>query len=205
VTNEESEVDALLTREVRWFQDGPIPDHVMDWFTSAVPYERDQRVDRYDLDAARRGVGVKLRDAGPLESKQRLLVEDGVDLAPGLVGHVEDWLKISKPFTHPSEVLAGRHVEVVKEIYIRRYRLPGTSADTAGGKVELVSIEVERVQAWSLSFETFGPPADRQDALASTITQFLDEFPLPDDFELDAGTSCGYPAWISRVGQSGDP
>ena len=50
----------LVTREVRWFTPGEVPDAVRDWFTAGGRLGfREERLDRYDRPSAFRGIGVK--------------------------------------------------------------------------------------------------------------------------------------------------
>jgi hypothetical protein len=186
----------MVTREVRWFQHGPIPDSVVDWFIGAVLFEMEQRVDRYDLAETRRGVGLKHRNMGSVDSKHRLDFDEGVELAPRLTGRVEDWLKITAPLPDPDEVFGSAVVDVAKDIFTRRYALSSANGNDSGCEAELAIISIGSVEAWTLCFETFGDPLYRADALLCGIDGFLGETPLPDGLSLDAGSSCGYPEWI---------
>jgi hypothetical protein len=188
---------AFLTREVRWFREGPVPTEVVDWFARAAEVEREHRQDRYDLDAARHGLGVKQRNMGTVDSKRRLWQAESVKLAAGLTGNVEDWLKITPAVIEVERLLDDTHVEVHKDIYTRRYRLDG-AAET-GCEAELASIRMNQVRAWSLCFETFGAAGRREEALQSGVLRFLEESPLLSGMSFDASTSLAYPAWITRT------
>ena len=48
--------DVFVTREVRWFQVGPLPDQILDWFTTSET-SAEHRPDWYDLRSAGNGVG----------------------------------------------------------------------------------------------------------------------------------------------------
>lgn len=188
---------ALLTREVRWFREEPTPGEVVDWFVGATDVEREYRQDRYDLEAARRGLGFKQRNMGAIDSKRRLWAEESVNLGPGMTGNVEDWLKITPSVIDLDQLLEDRHVEVHKDIYTRRYSL-GDEAGS-GCEAELASIRMDGVKAWSLCFETFGAPASRGEALSAGVRRFLEDSPLPMGIRFDAASSLAYPAWISRM------
>ncbi len=188
---------AILTREVRWFRDGVVPAEVVDWFTGAADVEREYRQDRYDLDAARRGLGFKQRNMGAIDSKRRLWWAESVGLAASLTGNVEDWLKITPSVMDIDEILEDTHVEVHKDIYTRRYQLDGT--DGAGCEAELASIRINEVRAWSLCFETYGVSQRRAEALTSGVTRFLKDSPLPTGLRFESATSLAYPAWITRM------
>ncbi|MGA7271456.1 MAG: hypothetical protein WB239_10330 [Acidimicrobiia bacterium] len=169
----------------------------MEWFVGVADVEREYRQDRYDLEAARRGLGFKQRNMGPIDSKRRLWVEDSVNLASGMTGNIEDWLKITPSVVASDQILEDRHVEVHKDIYTRRYGLDGEAGP--GCEVELASIRMNQVTAWSLCFETFGVPGRRDEALSTGVRRFLSDSPLPAGIRFDAATSLAYPAWISRM------
>jgi hypothetical protein len=152
----------MLTREVRWFFDGRLPDHVLQWFTGHADFGVERRIDRYDLASARRGVGVKQRGTTSLDSKFRVLRVHEVAIAPGVPGHVEDWIKISEPLDEHAANRLQDPVEVHKELFTRSYLLPG--AEGVGCEAELAWVIAGQVSAWTICFETFGPPAARDDA-----------------------------------------
>lgn len=182
---------ALWTREVRWFHTGHLPEHVLVWFTSGADIGRERRVDRYDLAATAYEVGVKYRSDGTLDTKRCLGADHGVELAPGLVGTVEDWIKLSAP-ARPGEGPAL--VAVSKELLTRRYRLTGS---TAGCEVELARILIGDDAWWSLCFETFGDGSRRGDALAHGVEAFLAETPMPSGLEFDVAASSSYPKFLT--------
>jgi hypothetical protein len=186
----------VMTREVRWFFHGPLPGGFHEWFTSAT-HTREHRVDVYDLASARNGVGRKHRDDAILDTKFRVDVFQSVPIAPGVVGHVEDWMKISESLNGAAMRPLAHPLPVDKKLLGRRYLLNGDNH--SGCEVELAEIEVGRLTAWSLCFETFGNPEDRGLALQSCFERFLSDTPLPHGFELGAEASVGYPDWISRL------
>lgn len=170
---------------------------MVDWFAGRAEVEREYRQDRYDLEAARKGLGFKQRNMGSIDSKRRLSVAESVELAAGMTGKVEDWLKITPSVIDPEHILEDQHVEVHKYIYTRRYAL--ADGGGAGCEAELASIRINGMQAWSLCFETFGPPGRRQDALLDGVRRFLEDSPLPSGLSFDTATSLAYPAWITRM------
>lgn len=194
----------LVTREVRWFFEGDVPDHVSAWFESPThPVEREHRVDTYDFGAARRRVGIKVRDIELFDSKLLLSVAPDVVLAPGLVGHVEDWMKITEPANAETRHLSGERVHVSKEIVARRYTLNrGAARDLVGCDVELARVVVGHMRAWTVCFETFGVPELRQEGLQAGVDGLLEQSPLPPGLEFAPARSFSYPEWISRI-QSG--
>lgn len=189
--------DALVTREVRWFRVGPTPAPILNWFTSAsVNLETEERTDWYDADFAHDGVGMKRRGTATIDAKIRVMATGAVDLAPGVSGSVEDWLKTSTPVSDSSDDRGHHHLEVAKSIVTRCYPSPGPPA---GCEAELVGIAVGEHVAWSLCFETFGRPEDRFEAFDSGVRLFLADTPLPDGLTFTADESRGYPDWISRL------
>lgn len=191
--------DAIVTREVRWFRPGPMPTAVLEWFTSATAeIDSEERTDWYDADFAQDGVGVKRRGTSTVDAKFRVLESGAVDLAAGLTGRVEDWLKTSTPVGESSYDRGRHHLEIEKRIVTRRYPDPHAGEQSAGCEAELVTITVRDQVAWSMCFETFGRPEDRFDAFDSGIRSFVADTPLPDGLAFTADDSHGYPDWISR-------
>jgi hypothetical protein len=107
----------LLTREVRWFIDGRLPGPVLDWFTDGTEFGVERRIDHYDLDAARRNIGIKRRSTTSMDSKFRVLLLENVALGRGLSGHVEDWMKISEPLGNGVSTDVTHPVELSKELF----------------------------------------------------------------------------------------
>lgn len=185
-----------MTREVRWFFGGGLPRSHLDWFTS-VPHTREQRVDVYDLASARNGVGRKRRDNSTMDVKFRVDVLENVQILPGVLAHVEDWMKISRPLSNaPLQHLADP-LPVRKALATRRYLLSHQAG--SGCEAELSEVEIDGAMAWSLCFETFGEPTERGAALQSGLEQFSAETPLPRDLRLGTDASLSYPDWISRI------
>lgn len=195
----------VVSREVRWFRPGPLPHLVLEWFSgSKATLEREHRVDWYDPDSAGRGVGAKWRGSVVFDVKVLLSHRDGVELAPGLSGRVEDWLKVSDPAPPAQEIALNGRVAVDKTLLTRYYRL-STNPDLngqhqpAGCSVELASIAAIGVQFWSLCLETFGAPELRAEAFRSGIEGLLADTPLPGGLQFTPELSHGYPMWIRTV------
>lgn len=195
----------LVTREVRWFFDGAIPPEILDWFQSAArPIQREIRVDTYDLAAARRRVGLKVRSSAVFDSKLLVTVDPDVELGFGMRGHVEDWMKITEPAHDDHPHITGIRIEVVKDLLTRRYELDSPAmGEPAGCEVELASITAGAAQAWTICFETFGPPDAIGDAFDLGVLTFLAETPLPEGFQLVADRSWSYPEWLVRREMAG--
>lgn len=184
----------LVTREVRWFVAGFLPDDVRTWFTSSdSEIVEERRVDRYDPRSARSGIGLKYRGGTTFDAKYLLSEEAEQRLADGVTGVVGDWVKVSRPI-RDRDVLGPALVAVDKHLFTRRYAMAG---EDAGCEVELAAVSTGPVTAWSLCFETFGPADRRHRALEYGVTRCFEDTPLPAGLRFDSQGSCGYPAWIS--------
>lgn len=199
VTGTQAPPGPILTREVRWFHDGQLPEEIVAWFTDGQFGEASEvRVDDYDSDALRQGVGVKRRNGEALDAKYRIFHEDHVTLAPGVVGCVEEWLKVSGPRNDIPFPADGESIRVSKQIRSRRFDLASRNGVVSGCDVELAEITVGDSTAWSLCFETYGDPILRSEALEEGIRHVL-HGSRPEILKLDVRSSCGYPEWLSRV------
>lgn len=194
VDDQAGELDDLLTREVRWFFDGPIPDVIHAWFAGDADVSIEQRFDQYDVVAARSGIGSKLRHTGEFDIKQRLALVGSVELAPGLVGIVEDWQKTTR-LAAGAPIAMAASIAVVKTTTSRRFVLNGE----AGCEVELASVEAGARRAWSLCFETFGRFDAREEALRAAVRALLAESPLPPGQHFPLEASQSYPEWIAEI------
>lgn len=186
---------ALMTREVRWFQEGPLPSAVLHWFT-AENCQTEQRVDCYDLASARNGIGRKHRGGSTLDTKFRIDGFASTSLAPRLKGQVGDWMKITEPLAGSHEHALAEPLPVKKTLITRRIVL--SDDDTSGCEAELADIEVRGMRAWSLCFETFGAPGRREEAIQAGISSVA-ETPLPNGVAFGDDTSLPYPDWITRL------
>lgn len=187
----------VLTREVRWFMSGPMPDEVIAWFTGDDAHnDAEIRIDEYDSDAIRDGVGVKRRNGEALDAKYRIVHEPDLDLAPGVVGCVEEWLKVSGPRNDIPFPAEGESIRVSKTIISKKFDIAAKNGIASGCDVELASLEVGSERAWSLCFETYGDPALRFQALSEGIRSVF-HGPIPEILNLESSSSCGYPAWLA--------
>jgi hypothetical protein len=189
---------ALKTREVRWLYHGPLPRPIFDWFIPSANSGSEFRSDLYDFASAMNGIGRKHRGTSTLDTKFRVDASPAVELAAGLTGIVEDWVKISAPLNGSKEEGLAHPFRMDKRLYTRRYFLD--RAHDAGCEVELADIRAEGVEAWSLCFETFGSPELRAETFRTGIDQFVAETVLPSNVEFDADSSLSYPDWISSLG-----
>ncbi len=184
--------DVLETLEVRWFARGPLPTEALGWFEAAMPYvETEKRVDSYLL-TGRPDLGVKRRDQGPLEIKERIRVGSRVSVIGRLVAPVEEWRKsiqIALPET------GDRWIDVVKNVWNHPLRVTVRGLP-AGCDVELAAVEVDGIEAWTLAFEASGPPQDRLAVLRSAAELFREGADIPSGIAGALDVEAGYPAWL---------
>ena len=193
----------LVTREVRWFTAGEVPDAVRDWFTAGGTLGfREERLDRYDRPAALRGIGLKYRGTMSLDAKHLLNATDDVELGTGIRGRVEDWVKVVKPIPEDRPRIVEQLVVVEKELLTRVYRSGDRAHDTGasgfGCEVELAALRVAGRTAWSLCLESFGDPSRRDAALANGLASFLADTPIPEGLSVTSPDSRGYPTWVAQ-------
>lgn len=189
----------MLTREVRWFHRGAVPSRVVAWFEGlaggSIP---EHRIDTYDVTAARRGIGIKRRNRQTIDAKFPL--RTGVlELGAGIVGRVEDWVKIIVPGTGPGTIPNG--LDIDKHIVTHRYPLPGHP--DAGCEVELASITAGSQQAWTIAIETLGPPSALEASFAVGVAGLRSGAPAPAGLHFVGSASYGYPVWIQQLVQIG--
>jgi hypothetical protein len=184
--------NVLETLEVRWFACGPLPTEALGWFEATMPdVETEKRVDSYLL-TGRSDLGVKRRDQGPLEVKDRVRIGNRVSVGARLQAQVEEWRKsiqIALPET------GDRWIDVVKNVWNHPYRV------TIGGfpaacNVELAAVAVVGIEAWTLAFEVSGPPEDRLAVLRSAAELLREEADIPSGIAGALDVEAGYPAWL---------
>lgn len=196
------------TAEVRWFYEGPAPEHVHDWFRAVAgepPLET--RTDRY-VRPASDGLGVKWR-SGSLEVKRLAEVVGEARFHVCAAGRVERWRKWSFPLTDDASLdrPAGDWVEVEKSRRVRyfaaeadgvRWLENGERSSEACG-LELGEVRVGEAVWWSVCFEAFGPDegalVDRLRRVASHAVATA-EPPT-----LGAEHALSYPTWLRQLGR----
>lgn len=194
----------LRTAEVRWFEAGPCPAEVADWFHRGEPAgEPERRTDVYLKLPDRDDLGVKLRGAGQLDLKMRTGALAGLVLPDGFAGRGETWAKWSFPLA-PGRGLPGGEawIAVEKVRWARWYRVAGDRTVTAvatgsgladGGAAELVEIGVGRHRGWGFGFEAFGSALRAETVLEATVRAFARDAPSGG---FPAVNSHSYPSWL---------
>ena len=184
---------ALETLELRWFAQGRIPVAAIEWFEHTAPaVEIEKRIDTYLLDG-RADLGVKRRDNGPLEVKERRCIGPTVAVGEHLEARVEEWHKSASGRT-PTE--ADRWVRIAKTVRTYPYRATVSDGRAAGCDIEIAAVETEGAEAWTLAFEASGPASERMGTLTAAIDRFLSGADVPADLAAALEMEAGYPAWL---------
>ncbi|MGB7416883.1 MAG: hypothetical protein WA902_21995 [Thermosynechococcaceae cyanobacterium] len=195
-----SHPQGLLTLEIRWFQNGPLPLNVQHWFEAECPGQlsaREKRCDRYLHTPGCETINIKLRE-GDLEVKRCLgpLLEpmNGHTTALPITvwsGQSERWLKWVYPFNsfqlQESPTGESLWTDVLKTRWQRRY------LDITVG---LTLLNVEQMQWWTLAFEG-QPQTENPDRWFSQQVDAVNAtYRGP---ALLADQSYGYPVWFSQL------
>ena len=184
----------LETLEVRWFADGSIPLSVTRWFEDTAPrFDVERRVDSYLL-TGRSDLGVKRRDHGPIEVKERHRVGSSIWFGGRLTAQVEEW---HKRVDERYSTAPGRWVDIDKTVTTYRYRAQGAAGTACD--VELAAVEVDGTAAWTLALEASGPRPARRAALRLASEEFFGDTSLPSEISAALEFEAGYPAWLVEV------
>ncbi len=199
------------TTEIRWFRAGLVVPSVRKWFESCPGQIADQppRTDYYLVLGGTRSLGIKMRE-GRLEIKSRQQELGRASLGERVSGMLEEWLKWSfellDPRSDPSSITQpdSNWIGVHKTRRLRRYGrsddesfspVPVDTFPPQGCDVELSMVRIHDQVWWTLAFESFGPPADRQQFLMDLASQLFEKDPT---LELAALDSFGYPRWLAQ-------
>jgi hypothetical protein len=195
------------TLEVRWFENGPPPDDVVDWIRSLGAEIESARTDLY-LVSDDPAMNVKLRE-GRVQTKHRIGDRTPIRFADRVGGVQERWVKWSFPTAEQHHDLfdqdpTGLWVPVHKE----RLRLELSPArqtdllshliepDPAEAKIELTEVRSRQQEAWTICMEAEGRP----EALPGTLQQagrYL--FAKGSPPSLSEDQSFGYARWIQNL------
>jgi hypothetical protein len=194
------------TTEVRWFAAGPLPDALVQWFAaSGEPTLVETRRDAY-LAAGSHGVGQKRRNYGPFEVKRRLRYGEFVHLSDALTGRLEEWRKLVE--IQPVPTAGDRWADVNKVVLTRTYRLRSDGQvvrarerdiSVPGCDIELASVSVAGIDAWTFAFEAWGPSDRRRDVLDQAADLFIVASGLPAELTSHLSADMGYPEWLAGV------
>lgn len=197
----------LITCEMRWFLDGPLPHEAVRWFQrGGRPAAAAWREDRYLVLPGIADMGIKRRE-GRLDIKGRTAVLGSHAIAPEIEGVAERWCKWSYEAAAMEARLRGclqdQHTIVVGKGRLQRHFLlrPGKLAQETAQR-DLArrgfSLELTRIRLpsgddhWSLGIEAApDDPALLADLLRA-LRDLLQGFPTP----LPRARSRSYPVWL---------
>jgi hypothetical protein len=194
----------LITCEMRWLLDGPLPEEALRWFDDGRPRAAPAwREDRYLLPGVA-DMGIKERE-GRLEIKGRTAKLGAHAPTPEIEGNAERWCK----WTYGAAVaerFRGQHAVVVGKGRVQKHFLlePGGPARaTAQRDVALrgFSLELTRIRLdaggdyWSLGIEAAPDDGTLLADLLRALADILQEFPIP----LPRARSQSYPRWLARL------
>ncbi|MCP3976067.1 MAG: hypothetical protein GY720_16425, partial [bacterium] len=195
----------LDTTEVRWFADGVLPFSLVEaFYNSAGPVNIEVRCDTYHVGGSI-DVGLKRRGGGRVEIKTRLSSGGLVGLGGAVPGRIEEWRKtagLEAPAAPQGEGEVWSEVNkvVLKCTYGAGANHVGGSGErrpaTSGCHIELASVLVEDIQAWTFALEAWGPAAVRRKLLAGALAALNRDSPLGPEFEASLEHSMGYPEWL---------
>lgn len=200
-------MDIVESAEVRWFLEGqPEAGRVRRWFGDQS--SEGERVDWY-LSSGRPDLGFKARlvkgAPAKVETKYLLGAIGAVELAPGIVGNLERWQKLSLELDDPELRRRGRWIEVRKDRILLKFvweagkLSPLPSRDTrvtAGAGFELTTVWGDpKVSGYSIGVEAFGPSNQLLRIVQETCSVvFADSQGLT----LPEALSMSYPAWLAK-------
>lgn len=204
-----AEAVVLDTTEARWFVAGTVPAPFVDWFSfsgrSAIV---EVRSDTYWVDGSP-DTGLKHRGHGPLELKLRRGRGPELSVGPNASAVTEEWRKIWPADDTPGiPGPTGVWSEVDKAVLTRTYHLraeSGVSPDderdmtVPGCDIELASILIKDMEAWSFALEAWGSETERWAALQGALSAFRRETPIPNAFLQCLSADMGYPEWLASV------
>lgn len=195
----------LITCEMRWFLEGPLPGEVERWFQSGQAAAAPWREDRYLILPGAADMGIKRRE-GRLEIKGRIAKLGTHAIASEIEGVAERWCKWSYDAAAiEGGCFRGEAIVVGKARLQRHFLLePGGPAQEAaqrdlarrGFSLELTRIRLPSGEAhWSLGIEAAPDDPALLADLVHALRELLRGFPLP----LPRPCSRSYPAWLARM------
>ena len=201
------------TLEVRWFNQGPPPEEVVDWVRSLGAEAESARTDLY-LVSDDPAMNVKLRE-GKVQTKHRIGDQTLISFADGVEGIQERWVKWSFPTVEQHHDLfnddpTGLWVPVHKE----RLRLELSpeeqserlshliESNPAEAKLELTTVRSQGNEAWTICMEADGRPDALPGTLQQTGTYLFEQGSPP---LLPSDHSFGYARWIQTLEPTSTP
>jgi hypothetical protein len=205
-------MEILESLEMRWFLSDKDPCLAVPqgWFESITP--EGKRIDDYLL-TGRDDIGFKARgvEKQPTRIELKYLVGTlGIlQVAPGVVGKLEHWSKLSMASDDHQLKEAGTWCAIEKGRRLRKFafqhgeasEVPVESRPVAGCGVELTQLLVKHSHAtarieWTLGFEAFGPERMLLEIFQATCRAARESRLV---LELGSEKSMGYPQWLASV------
>jgi hypothetical protein len=193
----------LITCEMRWLLDGPLPEEALRWFQSGPAAAPAWREDRYLLLPGVADMGIKERE-GRLEIKGRLAALGTHAIAPEIEGRAERWCKwtygaaVAESFQRHRAIVVGKG-RVQKHFLLEPGGLAQATAqrDLArrGFSLELTRIRLGGGEHWSLGVEAVPDDPGLLADLLRALGDILQGFPVP----LPRARSQSYPRWLARL------
>lgn len=195
------------TTELRWFGAGRVSQEVLAWFSTASDGLLEERRDQYCVDG-QPDIGVKRRHGETLELKVRQGSTESFELEGRFTGQLEAWQRWSPAGDRVELPHDPAWIDVDKTIAKRRFGRDGseialTTANRAmlgdGCDVEVASISVGPLHAWSFALAAFGRPEHHRELLVSTWRALNTPHLAPEALQLNPVHSFGYPEWLMHA------
>ena len=207
----------LPTAEVRWFWRGEPPDAARAWLDqrTGATVSRATRTDHYLEIATTDALGIKLRE-GQIELKQRMDGPVRRELADGVRGLTERWMKWSFEITTEYQTLgrliaSDAWVGIKKTRWLKAYRVSplGDVQPTEQSEGQICTMEITEVSTpaspgnpwWTLGLEASGEIGQLTPLLLQVAAELLrPTFPAP----LEEVYSYAHPHWLNLLRKGGD-
>ena len=188
----------IFSAESRWFFSGRVPDEVGNWFSVGSGSHPDseaseERNDRYLVSPGCDRVGVKLRAGLLLEVKMAIGTAERLELASGLEGNLETFLKWSCDDRSIAQIAGD---DPRPWVPVRKNRSLSTSALPAGCHAELTRVDLGGAPHWTFALEAIGSPEDARGQLVECGVRFVELRGIP-PVALTRERSLSYPAWLA--------
>jgi hypothetical protein len=201
-------VKVLDTSEVRWFAFGALPPQLVEWFTTDRNADVEVRTDTYRHDPSH-ALGVKRRNGGPIEVKVLHSRRGRLQLGRGVGGRVEEWRKIVPGDTPENELPESHQWRGVHKVILTCTYAPlatggaklvdRSETNGTGCDIELASVSVEGVEAWTFALEAWGPVPVRRALLESSLAALFGGSQPPQELTTALIGDMGYPEWLASI------
>ncbi len=199
------------TTEVRWFQQGDIPEQILGIYgisreeIRASPARKDQYLSLNNPD-----IGIKKRGTENIEIKHCTRHHGAIQFQKNTSGNADDWIKWSfntreNKFGPIEDNHTGWWISIHKQRMLKTlfYTSKGDIIKTCNknaldGKCEWelsrLWIEDARDTWWSMAFELTGHEVNRENMLKNVVNHALSKGPI----KLQINDSFSYPGWMIK-------